>query len=140
MVNYMFILRPTEKVVKTVCPTCAKRGEVVNTCMTCHGSAVQKKHIPQYYVQDRPIPITYIDRDCDTGILRYWENSSEFYYETTCSKLNKYVPEVPYGVHLCHDTWKSAKAECERINNYLHEKNKVLFTGHQAGSLNSKEV
>ena len=122
MATYMFVLRPTEKVHKTVCPTCAARGEVLDSCPVCRGSAVKKHHIMQYYVQEKPVQIVNIDRDPDNGILRYWENSSEYYHETVYPSLNKYVPEVPYGVHLCHEDRKSARNECERINRYLSEK------------------
>lgn len=119
MANYMFILRPMEKKFTTVCPTCTKRGEVVSDCRTCHGLGVQKKSVFQYDVQDRPIEIERVDRDPETGILRYWENYCEYFYETTYPELNKYVPEVPHGIHLCHDDRKSAQIECERINKHL---------------------
>jgi hypothetical protein len=122
MANYMFILRPTERVHKSVCPSCANRGEVLDSCPTCRGSAIKKYRVVQYYVQDKPIQIVNIDRDPKTGVLRYWENKSEFFNETTYPELNKYVPEVPYGVHFCHDTKKSAEIECARINKYLADK------------------
>jgi hypothetical protein len=118
---YMFVLRPTKKTFKTVCPACAERGEVLDICSTCHGSAIRKQSINQYYVSDKPIKINHIDRDPKTGILRYWENSSEFYYETAYHSLNPHVPEVPYGIHFCHNDMLSAKRECERINNYLNK-------------------
>ena len=121
MANYMFILRPTERKYKVVCPECTRRGEVLYTCECCHGIGVVSKRVEQYYVQDRPIEITYVDRNPKNGVLRYWENSSEFYYETVTPMLNKYIPEVPYGVHLCHDNMKSAQAECERVNKYLKD-------------------
>jgi hypothetical protein len=119
MAKYMFVLRPTEKKFTTVCPACAKRGEVLSSCRTCYGAGIKKKSIPQYYIQNKPIEIDCIDRDPENGVLRYWESSCEFFYETLVPALNKYVPEVPYGVHLCHDTMKSAQAECDRINSYL---------------------
>jgi hypothetical protein len=122
MANYMFVLRPIEKVHKAVCPACAKRGEVLDTCKTCGGSAVKKYRFTQYCVQDKPIQIVKVDRDTKTGILRYWENMSEFFYEAVTNDLNSYVPEVPYGVHFCHDTKESAEAECARVNKYLSEK------------------
>ena len=122
MANYMFVLRPTEKKYKAVCPACARRGEVLYTCGCCHGVGVIGKRVQQYYVQDKPIEITYVDRNPKNGVLRYWENASEFFYETVTPSLNKYVPEVPYGVHLCHDNFRSAQAECERVNNYLKDK------------------
>lgn len=122
MANYMFVLRPTEKVHKSVCPKCAERGEVLDSCPSCRGSAVKKYRFTQYYVQDRPIQIVQVDRDPETGILRYWENMSEYYHETTYPELNKYVPEVPHGIHFCHDDRKSAETECKRINEYLAAK------------------
>ena len=121
MVTFMFILRPLEKKFKVVCPDCAKRGEVLDNCKCCHGQGVKGKRILQYYVQNSPIEITRVDRDPATGILRYWENLGEFYYETVTPALNRYVPEVPYGIHLCHATRKSADIECERINKILKD-------------------
>lgn len=121
MANFMYILRPTKAHIKTVCPTCTKRGMVIDNCATCHGKAFVKHSIPQYYVQDRPIEIVRVDRDAATGILRYWENRSEFYYETTYPSLNKFTPEVPYGIHLLHDDKQSAQIECTRVNSFLSE-------------------
>ena len=133
MANYMFVLRPTEKKYKVVCSTCAKRGIITDLCPTCHGSGNRGKRMMQYYVQERPIEIEKIDRDPKNGILRYWENLSEFFYETTTPALNKYAPEVPYGVHLCHDSRKSAQTECDRINKYLSNpsQHKESSTGFQ---------
>ena len=126
MANFMYILRPTEKKFRAVCPACAKRGMIEDYCSTCHGTGTKGQKMMQYYVQDRPIEIEKVDRDPKTGVLRYWEDLSEFYYETLTPKLNSYVPEVPYGVHLCHDTKKSAQAECDRINKYLSNPDKVF--------------
>lgn len=119
MANYMFVLRPSNKTRKVVCPACAERGEVLTSCKICHGSGIKKESVLTYYVQDRPIEITHIDRDPRTGILRYWEGASDYFYETVDSSLNKYVPDVPYGIHFCHDTKLSAQRECERINKFL---------------------
>jgi RecJ-like exonuclease len=136
MANYMFVLRPTTKKHKVVCPACVKRGEVLNSCPECHGSAVKGVSITQYYVQDRPIEITNIDRDPKTGVLRYWEGACDFYYETLYPELNHHVPEVPHGVHLCHDTYLSAKTECERINKYLTKINGFGESEAQNGKFN----
>lgn len=122
MANYMFVLRPINKKHKVVCPTCSKRGEVLETCPVCHGTAIKSMNILQYYVQDKPIQIMQIDRDPKTGVLRYWEGANDYFYETVDSSLNRYVPDVPYGIHLCHDTKLSAQCECERINAFLKEK------------------
>ena len=88
MATFMFVLRPTEKVYKSVCPACAARGEVLDSCTTCHGTAIKRFRFIQYYVQDRPVQIDKIDRDPKTGILRYWENMSEYYHETTTPDIN----------------------------------------------------
>ena len=124
MANYMFVLRPTEKKITTVCLACTKRGEVVSTCRTCYGAGIRRKSIHQYYVQEKPIEVSHIDRDPKTGVLRYWENKSEFFYETVYPELNHYVPEVPHGIHLCHDTRVSAQTVCDRINTFLKNTNK----------------
>jgi hypothetical protein len=118
----MFVLRPTETIHKYVCPACAARGEVVDSCPSCRGSAIKKHRVTQYYVQDKPIQIVKVDRDPETGVLRYWENTSEYYHETVYPELNKYVPKVPHGVHFCHDDRKSADTECARVNKYLADK------------------
>ena len=135
MANYMFILRPTEKKYRVVCPACVKRGVISDICPTCHGTGAQGKRMVQYYVQERPIEIVKTDRDPKRGVLRYWENMSEFFYETTTPELNNYVPYVPFGVHLCHDDRKSAQAECDRINKYLSDpsRHKDYTTGIQTG-------
>lgn len=122
MATFMYILASTEKMVKTICPTCAQRGEVTDYCTACYGTGVQKHRFPQYHVIKCPIEIVKIDRDPKTGILRYWENLCEFYYETVDPSLNPNVPEVPYGVHLVHDYKESAEQECERINKFIYKK------------------
>lgn len=115
----MFVLRPYTKKHRVVCPACVERGEVLDICPICHGSATKGKTLNQYYVKDKPIVIERIDRDSETGILRYWEDKSNFYYETVYPEVHKYTPVVPHGVHLCHYTESSAKAECKRINDFL---------------------
>ena len=121
MANYMFVLRPGKDTRKVVCPACANRGEVISSCRVCGGNGTKKESIPAYYVQDRPIEIVKVDRDPKTGILRYWEGACDYFYETLDPSLNKYVPKVPYGVHICHDSKASAQQECDRINSFLKE-------------------
>lgn len=125
MATFMYVLRPEEKRHKVVCPDCHKRGEVVDTCRICRGSGIKSTMSMRFRVQDRPIEIVKIDRDPKTGILRYWENASEFYHETTTHSINRYIPDVPYGAHLCHDTRRSAEIECERINKHLRQLNNI---------------
>lgn len=117
----MVKLKPIETTKKRVCPACYAKGEVANNCHKCHGAGVIKSKTVRYNVVARPIEIVKIDRDPKTGIIRYWENQSEFFYETTTPKLNKYVPEVPFGIHLIHESFEEAFAEVERINKALDE-------------------
>ncbi len=133
MANFMYVLKPIESKVKTVCLACAKRGEVVDFCRFCNGEGITKKTIIQYGIKERPIQIDKVDRDPKTGILRYWENDSEFFYETVYPELNKYVPKVPYGIHLCHDDMKSAMTERDRINKHLKAEAKESFETVQFG-------
>lgn len=126
MANYMFILRPVDKKFRVVCPKCFKRGFVSDDCPTCHGAGTYSKTVYQYYVQDKPIRIENVDRDPKTGILRYWDSKCEFFYETVYPELNKYVPNVPHGIHLCHMDLEEARIECERINRYLQEEAKNM--------------
>ena len=72
MANFMYVLRPTEKRYRVVCPACAKRGMIEDSCSTCHGTGTKSQKMMQYYVQDKPIEIVKIDRDPKTGVLRYW--------------------------------------------------------------------
>jgi hypothetical protein len=115
----MVKLNPVETKKKRVCPACYSRGEVTSDCHKCHGTGVINSSTVRYKVAARPIEIVKVDRDPRNGILRYWENQSEFFYETTTRELNKYVPEVPFGVHLLHDSYDEAFAEAERVNKAL---------------------
>lgn len=117
----MVRLKPVETRKKRVCPACYAKGEVTLGCHKCHGAGIINFKTIRYNVATRPIEIVKTDRDPKTGIIRYWENQNEFYHETTTPKLNKYVPEVPYGVHLLHDSYDEAFAEAERVNKALEE-------------------
>jgi hypothetical protein len=115
----MIKLRLVETKKKRVCPACYATGEVTDNCYKCHGAGIINSKTIRYNVVERPVKIVKIDRDPKTGIIRYWENQSEFFYETTTHELNEYVPEVPFGVHLLHDSYEDAEAEAERVNKVL---------------------
>ena len=119
--SLMVKLTPIETKKKRVCPACHSRGEVTANCNRCHGAGVINSKTIRYKVAPQPIEIVKVDRDPRTGIIRYWENKSEFFYETVTPKLNKYVPEVPFGIHLIHDNYDDAFAEAERVNKALDE-------------------
>jgi RecJ-like exonuclease len=122
---YFYRLKPTTTKFRAVCPTCAARGQIVETCRNCGGSGEIRRSYNSYEVASHPVEIVKIDRDPKTGVLRYWENMSEFFYETVTPDLNKWVPPVPHGVHLLHSTLAEASAEADRINNYLEEAAKI---------------
>ena len=115
----MVKLKPVETKKKRVCPVCYTKGEVTTSCHKCHGTGVINSSTIRYRVTAHPVEVVKIDRDPKTGIIRYWENKSEFFYETTTPELNKYVPEVPFGVHLLHDSYEEAFAEAARVNEAL---------------------
>ena len=115
----MIKLKPVEVKKKRVCSACYTKGEITDSCRKCHGTGVINSKVIRYNVATHPVEIVKIDRDRETGIIRYWENQSEFFYETTIPSLNKYVPEVPFGIHLLHDNYEEAFAEAARINEAL---------------------
>lgn len=117
----MIKLKPVETKKKRVCPACYAKGEVTDDCHKCHGAGIINSKTIRYNVIARPVEIVKVDRDPKTGIIRYWENQSEFFYETVTPKLNKYVPEVPFGVHLIHESYEDAFAEADRINKALDD-------------------
>lgn len=117
----MVKLKPVETKKKRVCPACYAKGEVIDDCHKCHGAGVINSKTVRYNVVARPVEIVKIDRDPKTGVIRYWENQSEFFYETVTHKLNKYVPDVPFGIHLVHENYEDAFAEANRINKALEE-------------------
>lgn len=118
-------LTPTTTKFRAVCTACARRGRIVEDCKTCHGSGeVMRSHM-KYELNRRPIDIVKVDRDSRTGIIRYWTDMSEFFYETVTPSLNKYVPEVPHGIHLVHKSLLDAENEANRINRHLEESARV---------------
>ena len=117
----MIKLKPVDVKKKRVCPACYAKGEVTDDCRKCHGAGVINSKTVRYNVVARPVEIVKIDRDPKTGVIRYWENQSEFFYETVTPKLNKYVPEVPFGIHLIHENFEDAFAEADRVNKALEE-------------------
>lgn len=117
----MIRLKPVETKKKRVCSACYTRGEVLPSCRKCHGAGVISSKAIRYTVAAFPVEIVKVDRDPETGIIRYWENLSEFFYETTTPALNKRVPEVPFGIHLIHDSFDEALIEADRVNKALDE-------------------
>lgn len=115
----VYVLTSTDEIKKVVCKSCAKRGEVLSACPECGGAGVHRKSVQRFRVKDRPIELVQVDRDPHTGLIRYWTGLSDFYYESTYPTLNRFVPEVPYGIHFVHGNKASAQAEADRINAFL---------------------
>lgn len=118
----MYRLRLVTKKKVVTCEYCTAQGEVKSNCTRCGGKGVHFKSYECYEVAPRTIKIVKIDRDPKTGILRYWENMSEYYYETVLGDMNKYIPDYPYGVHFLHFTKAAAENEAERLNKIRAER------------------
>jgi hypothetical protein len=84
-----------------------------------------------YTTNRRPIEIVKVDRDPKTGIIRYWTDMSEFFYETVTPDLNKYVPAVPHGIHLIHKSLTDAFNEADRVNKHLEEAARVRMVSKE---------
>lgn len=125
-------LTPTTTKFRAVCTACARRGRITEDCKTCHGSGeVMRSHM-EYMVNRRPIEIVKVDRDPKTGIIRYWTDISEFFYETVTPDLNKYVPAVPHGIHLIHKSLTDAFNEADRTNKHLEEAARVRMVSKES--------
>jgi hypothetical protein len=115
----VFVLGLEDVVKKVVCKACANRGEITSNCYECGGRGIHKKTVKRFKVKNRYIEIEKIDRDPKTGIIRYWTGACDFYYETTYPALNSFMPDVPFGIHMVHNTLESAQVEVDRINTFL---------------------
>ena len=115
-----YVLTPEERAVKKVCPRCVQVNSIIyDSCPVCHGNGFIKKRYQHFSVRRNLIDIVKISREELTGHLIYWTSASEFYHEETYNTDNKYVPDVPYGIHFIHFTKEDAEREAERINKYL---------------------
>ena len=111
-----FVLRMVVKKKIVVCEKCHKAGQVLPFCHECGGKGTYYKSYQCYEVSPHKVEIEKIDREPETGKLRYWISMSEFYYDEVYPEDNKYVGEYPHGVHLIHFSLEEATNEANRLN------------------------
>ena len=126
-IRKMYRLLSTKFTEKVFCRSCAKHGFIDPKCPECNGKGVHKFHWEGFRVSDEAYILEKVDRCPKTGHIRYWLDKSTFCYETVTPELNKYCPDVPYGIHYYHDTYQDAEAEAIRVNSYLYNEAKKKY-------------
>lgn len=111
-----YVLRLETKKKVVTCESCTSNGEVVPGCNRCGGKGTHHKSYQVYEVSPRKVEIVKIDRDPNTGELRYWTDKSEFYPESVTNERNHYVADYPHGVHFIHFNYQEALNEVNRLN------------------------
>ena len=83
--NVYIMYSITEKSFKiqVPCKHCADKGYINKSCQACNGKGIHNKSFAVYEVNHRDKEIVKIDRESKTGELRYWEDMSCFYYESS---------------------------------------------------------
>lgn len=99
----MYRIKLEDYKIQIVCEHCYWNGQVNKLCNKCGGKGIHNKTKQQWVVCKHSQPIDKIDRDKD-GDLRYWEDMSSFYEESS---------------KLIHFTYKDALNECKRRNSEI---------------------
>lgn len=120
-----YILRKVTKKKVVTCGACTRRGRVVSHCCECGGKGIHNKSYQCWEVNPRKIKIEKIDRDPETGKLRYWTGSDGFYYETVTPEYNKFVEDYPHGIHFIHSDYKEALVEAARLNEIRRQRGEM---------------
>lgn len=100
-VYIMYSIREKPFKLQVPCKNCSDKGYIDKTCHACNGKGIHNKGFMAYEVNRRTEEIEKIDRDSKTGELRYWEDLSCFYYESS---------------KLIHFNKKDAQHECDKRN------------------------
>lgn len=120
-IRKMYKLVSTKFTETMFCKKCSKLGYINSNCPECGGKGIHKFHWEGYKVSNSAQILEKVDRCPETGHIRYWSDKSNFCYETTTPELNKYCPNVPYGIHFYLDTYEEAETEACRVNTYLRK-------------------
>ena len=105
----MYRIKLKDHITTVVCDYCYKYGEVYNLCTRCGGKGTHRRTREEWVVSPTVVDVVKIDRDGE-GTLRYWENKSELYRETS---------------RLLHFTKKDAQAECDARNKVRENRRKA---------------
>lgn len=109
-----------------VCDHCQKKGFVDPSCNNCGGKGTRNKTINVWDVCKRKEDVIRIDREnkdgSDSGSLRYWTSSCDFYREQS---------------KLLHFTYNDAKNECNLRNKGIQHiiDNKKIFSKHPSDNV-----
>lgn len=120
-IRKMYKLLSTKFTERVFCRSCARLGCINPKCPECGGKGIHKFHWDGFRVSNDAYILEKVDRCPKTGHIRYWSDKSNFCYETVTPELNKYCPNVPYGIHYYHDIYQDAEAEVTRVNSYLYK-------------------
>lgn len=123
-VAYTISLQPRK--IRVVCEHCRDRGYVSTNCNKCGGNGSHNKTQLFWVVNKRQTEIVKIDRDKETGKLRYWTNMSEYFLECVTDLEHRFYDaehnNYPNGVHFVHFSKTEAQAEADRLNRVLIER------------------
>ena len=97
----MYSIKEVPFKIQVPCQRCSDNGYINKNCATCNGKGIHNKMLPIRKVRERANEIVKIDRDSGTGELRYWEDMSCFYYESSL---------------LIHFNKRDAIKECDKRN------------------------
>lgn len=97
----MYLIKEYPFKIQVPCQHCSDRGYINKTCNACNGKGIHNKTLTIYKVGERVKDIDKIDRDSETGDLRYWEDMSCYF---------------PERLHLIHFNIKDARSECSKRN------------------------
>ena len=120
-----FVIRKVAKKKVITCRACTERGWVYSGCCECGGKGTHNKSYWCWEVSPRTVEIEKIDRDPNTGGLRYWTSGSEFYDETVTPQSNKYAEDYPHGIHYVHFNYNEALTEAGRLNEVLRQRGEI---------------
>lgn len=124
-----WVLKLVPEKIKVVCESCHRKGKIDTKCPVCGGKGTHNKTQLKWVVSNTQTDIVKIDRDPETGGLRYWTDMSCFFPETIEEFKRYYDPfhsRYPYGAHVVHFNHPEAVTEANRLNMVLKERGALV--------------
>lgn len=126
IIRRAWVLKLQPHTIQVVCESCNNKGYVWSKCPVCGGKGIHKKTQTSWVVMPNKIDIIKIDRDFETGELRYWTSLEEYYPECITEFPTKYYDDghnyYSNGAHIVHFNYKDAVNEANRLNKILVER------------------
>jgi DnaJ-class molecular chaperone len=97
----MYMIQEYPLKIQVTCKKCSDKGYINKNCSSCNGKGLHYKTLSIWKTRPRIKTIDKIDRDSKTNELRYWEDMSCFFEESS-----KYI----------HFNKKDADRECKNRN------------------------